>query len=64
MTYLKALRLSRGETQSSLERKSKIKKWKISLAESGRLKLPDTDLQRLAKALGADSCHLLKDINF
>lgn len=49
MTKLKFLRLEQGKDQTQLEKDTGVKRWKISLAETGRFKLSEKDYEALSK---------------
>ena len=52
MTELKFERLRQKKTQSQLEQESGVKRWKISLAECGLLRLSSHEVLALARVLG------------
>jgi transcriptional regulator with XRE-family HTH domain len=51
---LKVERVKRGLTQKDLANQTKIPRFRISMYESGVLKLRDVELQRLREALKSD----------
>lgn len=51
MTHLKFHRMNKELTQKELSKLSKIKRWRLSLAEAGHLLLAQRELKNLEDAL-------------
>jgi transcriptional regulator with XRE-family HTH domain len=63
MTWLKIYRLASGLTQQQIEKKSKVKRWKFSLAERGEITLSTQELKRLSNVLNMPSDALVGELS-
>jgi transcriptional regulator with XRE-family HTH domain len=63
MNRLKYLRLSHGMKQTELEDASGVRRWKLGLAESGKLQLEKDELEALAQVLCANPDELLRSVD-